>query len=85
MYCFLKIWICLCKSQSLDLPTARATGNVEIMKPVKKEKAVDSVFAESLYFASGAFGRAIGRLATACWKNSELTPSQGILVLHRTE
>jgi MarR family transcriptional regulator, organic hydroperoxide resistance regulator len=52
------------------------------MKPVKKEKAVDSVFAESLYFASGAFARAVEKLATECWKNSKLTPSQGILLLH---
>jgi DNA-binding MarR family transcriptional regulator len=52
------------------------------MKPVKKEKAVDSVFAESLYFASSAFGRAVEQLATECWKNSELSPSQGNLLLH---
>jgi DNA-binding MarR family transcriptional regulator len=52
------------------------------MKPVKKEKAVESVFAESLYFASSTFGRAVEKLATECWKNSELSPSQGNLLLH---
>jgi hypothetical protein len=31
---------------------ARAPGARVIMKPVKKEKAVDRVFGESLYFAS---------------------------------
>jgi DNA-binding MarR family transcriptional regulator len=61
---------------------ARAPGRRVIMKPVKKEKAVDSAFAESLYFSSGAFARAVEKLAVACWKNSELTPSQGNLLLH---
>jgi DNA-binding MarR family transcriptional regulator len=62
------------------MPARRA--GVEFMKPVKKEKAVDSVFAESLYFASGAFGRAVEKLATECWKKSGLSPSQGNLLLH---
>ena len=61
---------------------ARALQGWNFMKPVKKEKAVDSVFAGSLYFASGAFGRAVEKLATECWKNSGLSPSQGSLLLH---
>jgi DNA-binding MarR family transcriptional regulator len=52
------------------------------MRPVKKERASDSVFADSLYFASGALTRAVEKLATECWKQSELTPSQGNLLLH---
>ena len=50
--------------------------------PVKKEKAVDSAFADSLYFASGAFTRAVEKLANECWSPSGLTPSQGTLLLH---
>jgi MarR family transcriptional regulator, organic hydroperoxide resistance regulator len=51
------------------------------MGPVRKEKAIDSVFANSLYFASGAFSRAVEKLAAECWKPSGLTPSQGNLLL----
>jgi|HubBroStandDraft_2_1064218.scaffolds.fasta_scaffold20648_3 DNA-binding MarR family transcriptional regulator len=61
-------------------PGARA--NCGIMKPVRKERAIDSAFANSLYFAGGAFSRAVERLAAACWKPSGLTPSQGNLLLH---
>jgi DNA-binding MarR family transcriptional regulator len=52
------------------------------MEPVRKEKAIDSAFATSLYFAGGAFARAIGKLATNCWAPSGLPPSQGSLLLH---
>lgn len=59
-----------------------APGNSGNMEPVRKERAVDSVFADSLYFAGGAFSRAVDKLAGKCWKPSGLTPSQGILLLH---
>jgi DNA-binding MarR family transcriptional regulator len=52
------------------------------MEPVRKERAIDSAFAYSLYFASGAFSRAVEKLAKECWIASGLTPSQGILLLH---
>ena len=58
-----------------------APGNCGIMEPVRKERAVDSVFANSLYFAGGAFSRAVEKLAGECWKLSGLTPSQGYLLL----
>jgi DNA-binding MarR family transcriptional regulator len=52
------------------------------MEPVRKERAIDSAFANSLYFAGGAFSRAIEKLAKECWIPSGLTPSQGNLLLH---
>jgi DNA-binding MarR family transcriptional regulator len=52
------------------------------MEPVRKERAVDSAFADSLYFAGGAFTRALEKVAADCWKPSGLTPSQGNLLLH---
>ena len=52
------------------------------MGPVRKERAIDSAFANSLYFASSAFSRAVERLAAECWKPSGLSPAQGNLLLH---
>ncbi|HTR31264.1 MAG TPA: MarR family transcriptional regulator [Puia sp.] len=52
------------------------------MDPVRKERATESTFANSLYFAGGAFQREIEKLAVQCWRPSGLTPSQGILLLH---
>ncbi len=60
---------------------ARMPGNGGIMEPVRKERAVDSVFANSLYFAGGAFSRAVEKLAGECWKPSGVSPSQGYLLL----
>jgi DNA-binding MarR family transcriptional regulator len=55
--------------------------NVE-MEPVKIEKAVESVYASSLYFASGAFTRQVEKLAKEIWKPSGLPPAQAHLLLH---
>jgi DNA-binding MarR family transcriptional regulator len=75
--------ICLCKFEILVLQhTPGAPGNCGIMEPVRKERAIDSAFADSLYFAGGAFSRAVEKLAGECWKPSGLTPSQGNLLLH---
>jgi MarR family transcriptional regulator, organic hydroperoxide resistance regulator len=52
------------------------------MEPVRNERAVDSAFADSLYFAGTAFSRALEKLAAECWKPSGLTPSQGNFLLH---
>ncbi len=62
--------------------TPGARGNRGIMEPVRKERAIDSAFAHSLYFAGGAFSRAVEKLAKECWMPSGLTPSQGNLLLH---
>jgi MarR family transcriptional regulator, organic hydroperoxide resistance regulator len=58
------------------------SGSCIIMEPVRTERAVDSAFANSLYFAGSAFARAVDKLAAECWKPSGLTPSQGTLLLH---
>jgi DNA-binding MarR family transcriptional regulator len=55
--------------------------NVE-MEPVKIEKATESDYASSLYFASGALARQVEKLAKEIWKPSGLPPAQGHLLLH---
>jgi MarR family transcriptional regulator, organic hydroperoxide resistance regulator len=53
------------------------------MEPVKTRlKAIDSVYANSLYFASGFLARQVDKLATEVWKPSGLPPAQGYLLLH---
>ena len=45
------------------------------MEAVKKIKAVESPFADSLFFAAGALAREIEKLALECWKPTGLSPS----------
>jgi DNA-binding MarR family transcriptional regulator len=53
------------------------------MEPVMTRlKAIDSVYANSLYFASSLLAREVEKLATEAWKPSGLPPAQGYLLLH---
>jgi DNA-binding MarR family transcriptional regulator len=53
------------------------------MEPVMTRlKATDTVFANSLYFASSVLARQVDKLATGAWKPSGLPPAQGYLLLH---
>ena len=45
-------------------------------------KAIDTVFANSLYFASSLLARQVDKLAREVWKPSGLPPAQGYLLLH---
>ncbi|HEV2481275.1 MAG TPA: MarR family transcriptional regulator [Puia sp.] len=47
------------------------------MEAVERIKAVDSPFADSLFFAVGALEREIEKLALECWKPTGLSPSLG--------
>jgi DNA-binding MarR family transcriptional regulator len=53
------------------------------MEPVMTRlKAIDTVFANSLYFASRVLARQVDKLAIETWKPSGLPPAQGYLLLH---
>jgi DNA-binding MarR family transcriptional regulator len=53
------------------------------MEPVMTRfRAMDTLFANSLYFASSLLTRQVDKLATEAWKPSGLPPAQGYLLLH---
>jgi DNA-binding MarR family transcriptional regulator len=53
------------------------------MEPIMTRlKAIDTVFANSLYFASSLLARQVDKLAREVWKPSGLPPAQGYLLLH---
>jgi len=64
-------------------PALTLSDKMVNMEPVKTRlKAIDSVYANSLYFASSLLGRQVDKLATEVWKPSGLPPAQGYLLLH---
>ncbi len=50
------------------------------MKPVKN-KAVDHIYRDSLYFSAAVLARQTEKLAIECWKPAGLPPSHGYLLL----